>query len=169
MPDVMYDVEVQRPRPACSRRREIYPEPLYEKVNTQDSNDSHANYSYRKDETVPGGDWDAGHDSEVGSYKPVSEIVKEANQMQRRPGRVKAEGVKAEVRVAEQGPSVKVSQIKNAFDVPKKSKERPPEVQPPPKKGKDLGLSQQTLRQQNKVWINPLLHTCPALNTRQTK
>ncbi|XP_053267800.1 coronin-1C-A isoform X2 [Pleuronectes platessa] len=54
--------------------------------------------------------------------------------MKRHPGRVKAEGVKAEVRVAEQGPSVKVSQIKNAFDVPKKSKERPQEVQPPPKK-----------------------------------
>ncbi|XP_035040100.2 uncharacterized protein LOC118125528 isoform X1 [Hippoglossus stenolepis] len=134
MPEVMSNVEVQRPRPACSRRREIYPEPLYEKVNAQDSNDNHAYYSYREDETVPGGDWDAGHDSEVGSYKPVSEIVKEANQMQRRPGRVKAEGVKAEVRVAEQGPSVKVSQIKNAFDVPKKSKERPQEVQPPPKK-----------------------------------
>ncbi|XP_019937575.2 coronin-1C-A isoform X2 [Paralichthys olivaceus] len=143
IPEVMSDMEIHRPRPACSRRREIYPEPLSERVNTQVSNDSHANYSYRKDVTVHGGDRDAAYDSEVGSYKPVSEIVKEANQMQRHQGRVKPEGVKAEVRVAEQGPSVKVSQIKNAFDVPKKSKERPPEVQPPPKKD----MSRRVVRQ----------------------
>ncbi|XP_071321881.1 uncharacterized protein coro1cb isoform X1 [Trachinotus anak] len=133
IPEVVSDIEIQRPEPAFSGKREIYPELLSERVGTQVSND-HASYGYRKDVTDHSGDMDAGNDSEVGSYKPVSEIIKETNQMQRYQGRVKPEGAKAQIRVSEQSPSVKVSQMKNAFDAPKKAKERPPEVQPPPKK-----------------------------------
>lgn len=139
IPEVVSDIGVQRPRPACSGKRQIYPEPLSERVNTQVTNDNHANYGSSEDVT---GHRDAGHGSEVGSFKPVAELIKETNQMQRHQGRVKPEGAKVEVRVAEQGPSVKVSVMKNAFDVPKRSKERPSEVQPPPKKGKHLGLSE---------------------------
>ncbi|RVE65797.1 hypothetical protein OJAV_G00119960 [Oryzias javanicus] len=62
------------------------------------------------------------HSGDVGSYKPVAEIVKAANQVQKQ--QVKADGPKAEVRLAEQSSSVKVSQMKNAFDVPKKSKDK---------------------------------------------
>ncbi|GLD55307.1 uncharacterized protein AKAME5_000782300 [Lates japonicus] len=137
IPEVTSGKEIQRPKPACSGKREIYPELLSARVSTQVSNDNHPNYGYRKDVTDHSTYRDAGSGSEVGSYKPVAEIIKETNQMQRDQGRVKSEGPKAQVRVAEQSPSVKVSQMKNAFDVPKKSKERPPEVQPPPKK--DLG------------------------------
>ncbi|KAG7224009.1 hypothetical protein INR49_015266 [Caranx melampygus] len=133
MPEGMLDMEIQRPEPACSGKREIYPELLSERVSTQVSNDRAA-YGFHKDVTDHSSDRDAGNGSEVGSYKPVAEIVREANQMQRHQGRVKPEGPKAQIRVAEQSPSVKVSQMKNAFDVPKKSKERPPEVQPSPKK-----------------------------------
>lgn len=129
-PEVTSDNEIHRPKPACSRRREIYPELLSERVSTQ-----------VKDRTEYSADRDAGSGSEVGSYRPVAEIIKERNQMQRHQGRVRPEGAKAQVQVAEQSPSVKVSQMKDAFDVPKKSKERPPETQPSPKKGKDFGLS----------------------------
>lgn len=83
------------------------------------------------------------HSGDVGSYKPVAEIVKAVNQVQKQ--QVKADGPKAEVRLAEQSSSVKVSQMKNAFDVPKKSKVRPAEVQAPPKKGKTIAQSAQTL------------------------
>ncbi|XP_029300474.1 uncharacterized protein LOC115016669 isoform X4 [Cottoperca gobio] len=120
IPEVTSNNEIQRPKPASSKKREIYPELPSERLDRR--RDNH------------GSDRDAGNDSEVGSYKPVAEIIKETNQMQKNQGRVKAEGARAQVRVAEEGPSVKVSQIKNAFDVPKKSKERPPEVQVPPKK-----------------------------------
>lgn len=92
---------------------------------------------YPKELTEPISSRDTGRVSEVGSYKPVAEIVKQKNQMQKQQGRVKAEGPKAQVRLAEQSPTVKVSQIKNTFDVPKKSKERPVEVQAPPKKGRN--------------------------------
>ncbi|XP_011480120.3 uncharacterized protein coro1cb isoform X1 [Oryzias latipes] len=74
------------------------------------------------------------HSGDVGSFKPVAEIVKAANQIQKQQGLVRADGPKAEVRLPEQGSSVKVSQMKNAFDVPKKTKVRPAEVQAPPKK-----------------------------------
>lgn len=142
IPEVRSDKdEFQKPKPPCSGRREIYPELLSERVGTQFGNDNHCNYGNRKDMTDYSSDRDAGSGSEVGSYKPVAEIIKEANQMQRHQSRVKPEGAKAQVRVADQSPSVKVSQMKNAFDVPKKSKERPPEVQPPPKKGNNFGLS----------------------------
>ncbi|XP_044029757.1 uncharacterized protein LOC122865421 isoform X1 [Siniperca chuatsi] len=130
IPEVTSDNEIQRPKPACSKKREIYPELLSERF----SNDSHGNYGNRKDISDYSSDRDAGNVNEVGSYKPVAEMIKERNQMQRHQGRVKPDGAKAQVRVAEQSPSVKVSQMKDAFDVPKKSKERPPEVQPSPKK-----------------------------------
>lgn len=130
-PEVSPDNEIQRPKPACSGKREIYSEQPSERVG----NDNRGN---RKDIIHYSGDRDAGSGSEAGSYKPVAEIIKETNQMQRHQTRVKPDIVKAPVRVAEQSPSVKVSQIKNAFDVPKKSKERPQEVQPPPKKGKKV-------------------------------
>lgn len=145
------DMEIQRPDPACSGKREIYPELLSERVSAQVSNDRAA-YGLHKDVTDHSGDRDAGNGSEVGSYKPVAEIVREKNQMQRHHGRVKPEGPKAQIRVAEQSPNVKVSQMKNAFDVPKKSKERPPEVQPSPKKGKDFVGSS------NHLYINK--HVC---------
>lgn len=70
------------------------------------------------------------------SYKPVAEIVKAANQLQRHESRAKADGPKLQVQLAEQSASVKVSQMKSTFDAPKKTKERPPEVQASPKKGK---------------------------------
>ncbi|XP_037609595.1 uncharacterized protein LOC119478734 isoform X2 [Sebastes umbrosus] len=124
--------EIKPPKPACSGKREVYPELLPERVSTQVSNDSRGNYGKRRDNHSS--DRDAGYGTEAESYKPVAEMIKERNQMQRHQTRVKPEGAKAPVRVAEEGPSVKVSQIKNAFDVPKKSKERPPEVPPPPKK-----------------------------------
>ncbi|XP_070706618.1 uncharacterized protein [Pempheris klunzingeri] len=133
IPEVTDD-EFPKPKPPCSGKQEIYPELRSEKVGTQVSKDNRCSYGDRKDMTEYSSGRDAGNGSEVGSYKPVAEIIKEANQMQKHQGRVKPEGPKAQVRVAEQSPSVKVSQMKNAFDVPKKSKERPPEVQPPPKK-----------------------------------
>lgn len=70
------------------------------------------------------------------SYKPVAEIVKAANQLQRHQSRGKADVPKPQVQLAEQSASVKVSQMKNTFDAPKKTKERPPETQSSPKKGK---------------------------------
>lgn len=136
IPEVIPDNEIQRPKPACSGKGEIYPERQSDRVRAQVSN--HGNYGNRKEITDSSGYRDAESGSEVGSYKPVAEIVKETNQMQRHQGRAKPEGAKAQVRVPEQSPSVKVSQMKNAFDVPKKSKERPPEVQSSPKKGKDF-------------------------------
>ncbi|XP_051906541.1 coronin-B isoform X1 [Hippocampus zosterae] len=66
------------------------------------------------------------------SYKPVSELVKETRNRSQDWDR--PEGAKTEARVAVQNSGVKVSQMKNAFDVPKKSKERPQESQPSPKK-----------------------------------
>ncbi|TWW66063.1 uncharacterized protein coro1cb [Takifugu flavidus] len=74
-----------------------------------------------------------GGGSEGDSYKPVAEIVKAVNQLQRHPSRAKADGPKLQVQL-EQSASVKVSQMKNTFDAPKKTKERPPEVQSSPKK-----------------------------------
>ncbi|CAN9504870.1 unnamed protein product [Ophioblennius macclurei] len=96
-----------------------------EKVYKQISNDNYRNY---KDMSNQSGGPD------VDSYKPVALIIKETNQKQKHKSRVNPEGPKAPVRVAEQSPSVKVSQMKDAFDVPKKSRERPAEVQQPPKK-----------------------------------
>ncbi|KAM9338541.1 uncharacterized protein coro1cb [Symphorus nematophorus] len=128
-PDVTPDNEIQRLKAVCTGKREIYHEMS---DSAQISNENH--YGNRKDLTDYKGDRDAGSVSEAGSYKPVAEIIKETNQMQKHQGRVKPEVPKTQVRVAEQGPSVKVSQMKNAFDVPKKSKERPPEVQSAPKK-----------------------------------
>lgn len=80
-----------------------------------------------------------GGGGEGDSYKPVAEIVKAANQLQRHQSRAKADGPKLQVQLAEQSASVKVSQMKNTFDAPKKTKERPPEVQSSPKKGKKGG------------------------------
>ncbi|XP_060917351.1 uncharacterized protein LOC132992188 [Labrus mixtus] len=124
--------EIQRPKPVCSGKREIYQEPLSERDSTQEYNYIDTTNGNNKDTSEYSRYGDAG--SEVVSYKPVSEIIKETNQMQRHQRRVKPEGTKALVRIAEQSPSVKVSQMKNAFDVPKKSRERQPEVQASPKK-----------------------------------
>nr|XP_046231698.1 uncharacterized protein LOC124051939 isoform X1 [Scatophagus argus] len=134
IPEAIPDNEMQRQKAVYSGKREIHPELQSERVNAHMSNDTYGSYDNRKDVSDYSGDRDTGSGSEVGSYKPVAEIVKETNQMQRHQGRVKHEGAKAQIWMAEQSPSVKVSQMKNAFDVPKKSKERPPEVQPSPKK-----------------------------------
>ncbi len=138
IPEVAQDVDIQRSKPASSGQRETCPAPLSERVSAHVSNDRYGNYNNCEKVTNFGGGRDTGGDSEVGSYRPVSEMIKERNQMQRHQGRVKPEGTKAQVQMAEQSPSMKVSQMKNAFDVPKKSKERPPEVQHSPKKGKDF-------------------------------
>lgn len=127
IPEVIPDNETQRPKPAG--KRELHHELQSERAPPHVSSYADVtDYSSRRDE----------NSSEVGSYKPVAEIVKETNQMQRHQGRVKTEGVKVPVRVVEQSPSVRVSQMKNAFDVPKKSKERPAEFHSSPKKGKNF-------------------------------
>lgn len=130
IPEVIPDNELQRPKPAG--KREIHHELHVERIPPHVS-------SYA-DVTDCSTRRDAESSSEVGSYKPVAEIVKETNQMQRHQGRVKTEGAKVPVRVVEQSPSVRVSQMKNAFDVPKKSKERPAEIQSSPKKGKKVDI-----------------------------
>lgn len=135
IPEVTSHNDIQRPKPDSSSQREMYPEHL--PVSSQVSNDDHGN---RKAVIDLRSNRDGGDVCEVDSYKPVSEIIRETNQMQRHQSRVKPEGPKAQVRVADQSPSVKVSQIKNTFDVPKKSKERTQEVQPP-KKGMFFDLS----------------------------
>ncbi|XP_061554165.1 uncharacterized protein LOC133413601 [Phycodurus eques] len=76
------------------------------------------------------------------SYKTVSELVKET--IKRSQGPVRTEVAKTQDRVAEQNPSVKVSQMKNAFDNPKKSKERPQESHSSPKKAKEAHPGQGT-------------------------
>ncbi|KAK2819137.1 hypothetical protein Q5P01_024698 [Channa striata] len=111
IPEVTPEKEFKTEKRACPGKREVYPELLPESRVR-----------------------DAGNSSEVGSYKPVSEIVKETNQMQRHQSRVKPERAKTLDRVTEQSPIVKVSQIKTTFDVPTKPRERPPEVQPAYKK-----------------------------------
>ncbi|CAK6959458.1 uncharacterized protein coro1cb isoform X1 [Scomber scombrus] len=131
IPEVTSHNDIQRPKPDSSSQREIYPE--HSRVSSQVSNDDHGNYGNRKAVTDHWRNRDGGDVCEGESYKPVSEIIRERNQMQRHQSRVKPEGPKAQVRVADESPSVKVSQMKNAFDVPKKSKERPEEVQPPKK------------------------------------
>lgn len=77
-----------------------------------------------------------GGGSEVDSFKPVAELIKATNQMQKHPSRAKGEGAKAPLQLGEQGPSVKVSQMKSTFDGPKRTNERPAEIQASPKKGK---------------------------------
>lgn len=77
-----------------------------------------------------------GGGGEADSFKPVAELIKATNQMQKHQSRVKAEGAKPLLQLGEQGPSVKVSQMKNTFDAPKRTKERPAEIQSSPKKGK---------------------------------
>lgn len=130
IPEVTSDNKIQRPKPLS--KREINIDFLPERVSTHVSNDGHSD---GREATYRSSDRDAGDGSEVGSYKPVAELIKETNQLQRHQGWVKPEAAKGQVRVAEESPSVKVSQMKNAFDVPKKSTERPQEPQPAPKKG----------------------------------
>ncbi|XP_061590177.1 uncharacterized protein coro1cb isoform X1 [Cololabis saira] len=112
-------------------KKETYPELLPERARMRVTSDS---YRDVKDLTDPRKWEDAEKENELSSYKPVAVIVKEANQMQRQQRRIKPEGTKAQVCVAEQNSSVKVSQMKNTFDVPKKSTVRSAEVQAPPKK-----------------------------------
>lgn len=133
LPEVTPDSELQRSKPDHSRKRDISPE-LQLEVS---GNVSKYMADNRKDIT----DYNSFREdvSEIGSYKPVAEIVKATNEMQRRQSRVKPERAKPQIIVSEQSPSVKVSQMKNTFDVPKKSKERPPEVESSPKKGKKSG------------------------------
>lgn len=121
----------------CSERSEIYPVVRSERLSPKadfrgsqrDNRENVAECRANKDEESSG---------EVGSYKPVAEIVKEKNQLQRTQGRAKSDKDKAQVRVTEQSSSVRVSQMKNAFDVPKKPRERQADVQSSPKKGKTL-------------------------------
>nr|XP_020441400.1 uncharacterized protein LOC109951311 isoform X1 [Monopterus albus] len=134
IPEVTSDKEIQRPKPACSGKRESYPELLSERISTEVSDNNYAHYGNRREVTDHIKGRFVGDDNEVGSYKPVAKIIKEANQKQRHQDWVKPEGAAAQARVTEQSPSVNVSQMKNAFDVPKKPKEKPLEVQPPPKK-----------------------------------
>ncbi|KAM3600599.1 uncharacterized protein V6R79_025657 [Siganus canaliculatus] len=133
-PEAAQDNEIQRLKPTFLERREVSPEPLFDRVSAPAGNTSRGDSDNHKDRVGYSLDRDTGGDSEIASYKPVAEIIKERNQMERNKSRVQHEGVKPPVRVAEQSPSVKVSQMKNTFDVPKKSKERPPEVQSSPKK-----------------------------------
>lgn len=120
------DVKTQRPKPTALEKRDANSESLAEKVCR----------NARADVTQRSSDKDPGFSDDMDSYKPVAEIVRKTNQTQKPQGRAKPEGVGTEVRGPEQGSSVKVSQMKSTFDVQKKSKERPPAVQPPPKKGK---------------------------------
>ncbi|KAJ0057138.1 hypothetical protein NL108_002068 [Boleophthalmus pectinirostris] len=67
--------------------------------------------------------------SDVASYKPVAEIVKETNQIQRHSSfRSKVEVSKVPIAISDQSSTVNVSQMKSTFDLPKKSKERPQEA-----------------------------------------
>lgn len=138
LPESVPDNDVLGTNPElCSEERQIPPavrsERLSPKVDIRgsrrDNRENVANCRASKDDESGG---------EVGSYKPVAEIVKEKNQLQKNQGRVKPDTDKAQVRVTEQSSSVKVSQMKNAFDVPKKTRERQAEVQSSPKKGKNL-------------------------------
>lgn len=150
-PEVTAENEGERPNPASSGKKEIDPEVQPETVHTQVSDHNHVNYAYHRDISDRSTERDAGNGSEIGSYKPVAKIIREANQMQRHQAERGPEGSKAPVRVSEQSPSIKVSQMKNAFDVPKKSKERPAEVQQSPKKGKFLHIFYQTIYASNNV------------------
>lgn len=139
LPESLPDSEVLRTNPElCSEAREIPSAVQSERLSPRAEI-----RSCRRDNREIVADCRASKEeesgSEVGSYKPVAEIVKEKNQLQKNPGRVKADADKAQVRVTEQSSSVRVSQMKNAFDVPKKSRERQAEVQSSPKKGKNLG------------------------------
>ncbi|XP_014913625.1 uncharacterized protein coro1cb isoform X1 [Poecilia latipinna] len=127
-PGVTPNDEIESRKYTFLEKKETQPILLTHRVNT------HSQSQHTKDFTDPISNRDTDRCSEVGSYKPVAEIVKETNQMQRQQGRVKPDGPKVQVRLAEQNPTLKVSQMKNTFDVPKKSKERPAEVQAPPKK-----------------------------------
>ncbi|KAM9306766.1 coronin-1C isoform 1-T1 [Pholidichthys leucotaenia] len=105
-----------------------------EKVHNQISKDDRSDSSgqdHRRDWCV---EREPRNSSEVDSYKPVARIIRETNQIQKIQGRVQLEGPKTQVLLSEQNPSVKVSQMKNAFDIQKKAKERVAEVQPPLKK-----------------------------------
>ncbi|XP_054613732.1 uncharacterized protein LOC129170329 [Dunckerocampus dactyliophorus] len=114
-PEVASDNDTQQPKPALRR------EPF-----TQDNNRLRAGPRTGTDTDDP---------TEIASYKPVAELVRETMKRSQ-ANRLKPEGTKTQVQVAEhQSPSVKVSQMKNTFDVPKKSKERPQEHQQSPKKG----------------------------------
>ncbi|KAF3702054.1 Coronin-1C Coronin-3 [Channa argus] len=134
IPEVTPEKQSKRAKPACSGKKEIYPELPSERLSTQVNNNKCDNHGNRGDVTNYSRVRDAGNGSEVGSYKPVAEIVKETNQMQRHHSQIKHEGAKTPVRVTEQNPSLKVSEMKNTFDVPKKPRERTPEVQPALKK-----------------------------------
>lgn len=140
-PEVTPDDEIQIRKPAFPGKREITSELLSDRVSAQVSHDRHGNYGIRVEVAAHSSDGDAENDNAVGCYKPVSKIIKETNQMHKHRGHLKQDGVKPQVWAVEQGPSVKVSQMKNAFDVPKKSVERPPEVKPPPKRGEGFELS----------------------------
>lgn len=135
--EVTSDKEIQTATPACSKKQEIYHELCSEKASTQVLNDKHANCKDTANHTRIKY---AQTSTDVGSFKPVAEIIKETNRMQRHQGHVKSEGARAQVRVTEESTSVKVSQIKNTFDVPKKTKDRPAELQTSPKKGKAVIL-----------------------------
>ncbi|MEQ2188026.1 hypothetical protein GOODEAATRI_010710 [Goodea atripinnis] len=133
------DSETENPTSTLSEKKGTEPVFLTDRALMQVNANSQSEHP--EDLTDPISNRDMGRCSDVGSYKPVAEIVKEKNQLHRLQSRVKPEGPKAQVRLAEQNPTLKVSQMKNTFDVPKKSKERPVEVQTPPKKGLTIELN----------------------------
>ncbi|XP_015797103.2 uncharacterized protein coro1cb isoform X1 [Nothobranchius furzeri] len=130
--------ETQQQDSLFLEKKDIDPGLLAERVQMHVSKSTHRNYSHPTDLNR-----DAARGSEVGSYKPVAEIVKATNKMQKQQGHVKPKVTKSPVRLADQSPSMKVSQMKNTFDVPKKPKERPAEVLIPPKKD----MSRRVVRQ----------------------
>lgn len=121
----------------CPERREIHQVVRSERLSPK-ADFLSSQRDYRENVAERRANKDEESSGEVGSYKPVAEIVKEKNQLHRTQGCVKSDTDKAQVCVTEQSSSVRVSQMKSAFDVPKKPRERQAEVQSSPKKGKTL-------------------------------
>lgn len=152
-PGDMRNDETESRKHTFLEKKETQPILLTHRVNT------HSQSEHTKDLTDPTNNRHTESCSEVGSYKPVAEIVKETNQMQRQQGRVKPEEPKVQVRLAEQNPTLKVSQMKNTFDVPKKSKERPVEIQAPPKKGRNHNYIDTYQKYTQKLMSSPTFST----------
>lgn len=135
IPEVLFDHDVDQTEELdCCKRGELDREFMVNKVSSQVTHNTNTEETGHNNN-----DRDARTSiSDVGSFKPVAEIIKETNQIQRRQSWTKNEGPKAQIRLSEQSSSVKVAKMKNTFDIPKKSKQRPQEVQAPPKKGKHL-------------------------------
>ncbi|XP_034048910.1 uncharacterized protein LOC117530085 [Thalassophryne amazonica] len=148
-PEVTSENEIQRPKLGFSGTSEPEPQQMFDKAEAKVIHSDHNKYGNHKNITGHDSDSDTENSSPLVCYKPVAAIIRETNQIQRHHGRIKVEGARAQDRVFEKNPSISVSQMKNAFDVPKKSTERPTEVKAPPKKGKDFEL-----------WKHQNIHAC---------